>query len=95
MDTSHKFRPSAYHFINPSRDNIEEYAEAVISLNGIICWDLEDIIPAREHRTKAAYLKTKNRNEVIEGIKKNLSSLNLTGTGTRLNSILWISYSLF
>lgn len=82
-----KFRSAAYHFVNPSKEDIISYAKDVVSLNGIICWDLEDIIPGTDNATTASHLKTKNRNEVIEGIRKIISSLDLLETGIRLNSI--------
>lgn len=76
-----------YHFTNPSKDDILPYAEKVVGLNGIISFDLEDIVFTNKNIILNSLLKNNNRKEVIRQITRIISAIHPSVLGIRLNAL--------
>lgn len=86
MNSGYGVKQIAYHFTNPSRDNIISYGQKVTALNAILCMDLEDIVP---EAVSSGIVNPKkiNRETVMRQLKAILSSSASSVLGVRLNRL--------
>jgi hypothetical protein len=68
-------------------DNILPYAEKVVGLNGIISFDLEDIVFNNKNIILNSILKNNNRKEVIRQITRIISAIHPSDLAIRLNAL--------